>query len=295
MGLAIRRLRCWLTVLLPMGVKEWIKRKMRSHRLREIRDQQVPITLAEFEQALRKLGVCSGQVLFVHSGADWLNSVEGGPIQVLELLRRMLGDDGTLALPSFPFDGLAAEYVATGSFMVHRSPSKMGLLTELFRRLPGVWRSLHPTHPVCAAGALAEHLTDSHHLDPRPFSSLSPFGRVEEQQGKILMIGVNSDFLTHVHVVEDRMGKSFPVRVYLPEPVAVSVVNKSGDVDIVTTFVHNPAVSRLKSISRREDEWHKAGVLRNSRIGHIELRLVDARGLTEHLESQARQGKTIYE
>jgi aminoglycoside 3-N-acetyltransferase len=295
MGLAIRRLKGWLKAILPTGVKEKIKRKLRSQRLREIRDQQVPIALAEFEQALRKLGVASGQVLFVHSGADWLRSVEGGPIKVLELLRRMLGDEGTLALPSFPFDGLAAEYVAGGSFDVRRSPSKMGLLTELFRRLPEVQRSLHPTHPVCAAGRLADHLTDSHHLDARPFGPLSPFGRLEEQKGKILMLGVNSDFLTHVHVVEDGMGASFPVRVYLPEPVAVSVVNREGNAEVLKTLVHNPAVSRLKSISRHEGEWQKAGALRRARIGHIELRLLDAKGLSDHLQSRARQGRTIYE
>ena len=295
MGLALRRLAGWLKAVLPAGVKERIKRRLRSLRLREIRNQQVPVTIAEFEQALRKLGVASGQVLFVHSGADWLRSVEGGPIKIMELLRRMLGDEGTLALPSFPFDGLAAEYLAAGSFDVRSSPSKMGLLTELFRRLPGVRRSLHPTHSVCAAGWLADHLTDSHHLDPRPFGPLSPFWRLEEQQGKILMLGVNTDFLTHVHVVEDCMGESFPGRVYFPEPVAVSVVNQEGNAEVLKTLVHNPAMSRLKSISRYEGEWQKAGALRCARIGHIELRLLDARGLSEHLQSWAREGKTIYE
>lgn len=295
MGLAIRKLKGWLKSVVPAALKERIKRRMRGQRLRAIRYLEVPITLAEFEQALCKLGVESGQVLFVHSGADWLRSVEGGSIKVLELFRRMLGDEGTLALPAFPFDGLAADYVASGSFDVRRTPSKMGLLTELFRRLPGVRRSLHPTHPVCAAGRLAYHLTDSHHLDPRPFGPLSPFSRLEEQQGKILMLGVNSDFLTHVHVVEDRMGESFPVRVYLPEPVAVSVVNQEGNAVVLNTLVHNPAVSRLKSISRHEGEWQKAGALRRACIGHIELRLLDARRLSEHLQNMARRGKTIYE
>lgn len=295
MGLAIRKLKGWLKSVVPAALKERIKRRMRSQRLKGIRDLEVPITLAEFEQALRKLGVDAGQVLFVHSGADWLRSVEGGPIKVLELIRRILGDEGTLALPSFPFDGLASEYVANGTFDVRRSPSKMGLLTELFRRMPSVRRSLHATHPVCAIGKMSEHLTNSHHLDSHPFGPRSPFGRLEEWRGRILMLGVNSDFLTHVHVVEDEMGDSFPLQVYLPDPVEVSVVNQDGNTVSLTTLVHNPAVSRLKSISRHEREWQRSGVLRHSTVGHIELRLIDAKRLSEHLHDQARQGRTIYE
>ena len=91
------------------------------------------------------------------------------------------------------------------------------------------------------------------------------------------------------------MGESFPIRVYLPDPLAVSVVNHEGKAQVVNTMVHNPAVSRLKSINRHEGEWQKAGALRRARIGHIELRLLDARALSEHLQSRVRQGKTIYE
>ena len=294
MGLAIRKLKGWLKAVLPVGLKERIKLGMRSRRLKGIRELEVPITLAEFEQALRKLGVEAGQVLFVHSGADWLRSVEGGPIKVLELMRKILSDEGTMALPSFPFDGLAAEYVATGAFDLRRSPSKMGLLTELFRRMPGVRRSLHPTHPVCAVGKLSDYLTKSHHLDLRPFGPFSPFSRLEENQGRILMLGVNSDFLTHVHVVEDSMGENFPVRVYLQDPVVVTVVNQEGNAETLRTLVHNPAVSRLKSISQHESEWQKSGVLSHGRVGHIELRLIDANLLSEHLRNGAQEGKTIY-
>jgi aminoglycoside 3-N-acetyltransferase len=294
MGLVIRRLKGWLKSAIPTGIKERLKRKLRSRRLKGIREVEVPITLVEFEQALRKLGVAPGQVLFVHSGADWLRSVEGGPIKILELFRRILGDEGTLALPSFPFDGLAAEYIATATFDARRSPSKMGLLTELFRRLPGVRRSLHPTHPVCAVGRLAEHLTNSHHLDARPFGPSSPFGRLEEEQGKVLMLGVNSDFLTHVHVVEDSMGASFPVPVYLPDAAEVAVVNHDGIAEVLKTLVHDSAVSRLKSISRHEGEWQKKGILRRGCVGHVELRLIDAKALSAHLRTTAQQGKTIY-
>ena len=294
MGLASRILKGWLKSVMPAGLKGQIKRRMRSQRLIGIREIEIPITLEEFEKALRELGVEAGQILFVHSGADWLRSVEGGPIKTLEVIRRILGNEGTLALPSFPFDGLASEYLATGAFDVRRSSSRMGLLSELFRRMPEVRRSLHPTHSVCAVGRLSDYLTKSHNFDQRPFGPNSPFGRLEEESGMVLMLGVNSDFLTHVHVVEDAMGPGFPVQVYFRDPVEAYVVNQEGSTVKLTTLVHNPVISRLKSISPHECEWERAKVLRRSNVGHVELRLIDAKKLSTYLRVQAQKGKTIY-
>lgn len=294
MGLVARKLKGWAKAHLPQALKDQLKRQLRNQRVKDIRDVQVPVTLEGLAQALRDLGVRPGQLLFVHSGADWLRSTNGGPLQVLALLRELVGPQGTLAMPSFPFEGLASDYLRSASFDVRRAPSKMGLLTELFRRLPDVRRSLHPTHAVCAQGPLAEELIGSHHLDPRPFGPCSPFARMEAHGAQILMIGVDSTVLTHVHVVEDALGSQFPEPVYLPQAQAASVVDGQGEAQSVSTQVHNPAVSRLKSIPRHEAAWLSAGVMRQTRVGHIELRLIDAKALTATLTQWAQQGKTIY-
>lgn len=294
MGLVARKVTGWAKACLPQGLKARLKRQLRSQRVKDIRDVQVPVTLEALAQALRDLGVRPGQLLFVHSGADWLRSMNGGPLQVLTLLRDLVGPQGTLAMPSFAFDGLALDYLRSAVFDVRRAPSKMGLLTELFRRLPGVRRSLHPTHSVCAQGPLADELTASHHLDPRPFGPCSPFARMEAQGAQILMLGVNAAVLTHVHVAEDALGAQFPAPVYLPELQTVSVVDSEGQTHSISMQVHNPAVSRLKSIQGHEPAWLRTGVLRQTRVGHIELRLFDAAALTAALKQWAQQGKTIY-
>jgi aminoglycoside N3'-acetyltransferase len=138
-------------------------------------------------------------------------------------------------------------------------------------------------------------LTNSHHRDPRPFGPHSPFGRLEKEGGMILMLGVTSDFLTHVHVVEDFMGPSFPTQVYLRDPIEVSAVNQEGHTVKLTTMVHNPVISRLKSIGPHECDWQQSKVLRRNFVGHVELRLIDAKRLSEYLRFQAQKGKTIYE
>lgn len=294
MGVALRSLSGWVKSAIPPAAKARLKDMLRRRRLRKVLDQQVAVTLDELKQALERLGVKPGQVLFVHSGADWLRSIDGGPMKVLEMLRQLVGSEGTLAMPSFPFDGMALDFARAGRFDVQRSVSRMGLVTELFRRLPGVKRSLHPTHPVCAQGPQAEALVGEHHTDVRPFGPASPFGRLEALGGSVLMIGVNTAVLTHVHVAEDMVGDAFPQRVYVAAPLSPTVVDASGEERSFATRVHNPAVSRLKSITRFEPAWERAGLMRSARAGHIELRLLDAASLTRWLTDAAARGETIY-
>ena len=294
MGLTVRALKGWLKGIIPARQKSFLKRRIRRQRLNNIRAREGHVSLDEFEAALLKLGLKESQTIFLHSSADWLRSVEGGAIQVLKVIQKILGVRGTLAMPAFPFEGLAIEYLETQTFDQRKTPSKMGLLTEFFRRMPEVRRSLHPTHSVCAIGRFSDYLTDGHHLDSRPFGENSPFARLEEKSASILMLGINTDFLTHVHVVEDRMGSDFPVQVYLPNVVQTSAYDLDGNSVSLDTLVHNPEVSRLKYISRYEGHWEKDGVLKRSKLGHIELRLLDAVSLTNHLITQAQRGITIY-
>src|SRR5262244_3022721 len=51
--------------------------------------------------------------------------------QLIDLLRDLIGPDGTLAMPAFPIDQDASKL-----FMVDRAPVYTGLLCEVFRRVP---------------------------------------------------------------------------------------------------------------------------------------------------------------
>ena len=118
----------------------------------------------------------------VHSGVSHLQPMyQGDARSLLELMLRIAGSERTLAMPAFFFGTFPelfdlAYYRKYPRFDVRRTPSQMGLVTELFRRTPGVTRSLHPTHSICALGPLANELCATHHLSPWRFGELSPFG-----------------------------------------------------------------------------------------------------------------------
>jgi aminoglycoside 3-N-acetyltransferase len=295
MSLAFRQFKYWFKSILPAGLKKLVKKIRAAELMGESMEKPDPISLSEFEKALYELGVTEGQVLFVHSSADKSNSIEGGAGKILHLLLGIIGPSGTLVLPTFTFDGMAADYLKQSRFFdVKKTPSRVGLLSEIFRRMPGVLRSIHPTHPVAAFGKEAQYFVSEHHLDIHPFGSLSPFKKMEKKQGNILMIGVDSTYLTHMHTVEDTVGEKFPYKVYLDEIKEVQIKDSDGSLWTMQTLVHNPKVTRFKNIVGFEKEWLEMGLMKKHQAGNVELRLFDMTALSEIMVKWAESKKTIY-
>jgi aminoglycoside 3-N-acetyltransferase len=149
---------------------------------------------------LAALGVRAGGLLLVHSSLRSLGTVPGGAETVICGLLACLAERGTLLLP-------ALSYMAVGRqqprFDLLRTPSCVGLIPETFRTMPGVRRSLHPTHSVCALGPAAAALLDGHHLDRTPVGEHSPFRLLAQAGGQLLMLGCGLRPNTSMHGVEE--------------------------------------------------------------------------------------------
>src|SRR5437868_258748 len=117
-----------------------------------------PIEVAELRQHLIDLGVVRGRTVWVQSSWNEFFNVALKPSEVIDLLRDLIGPEGTLAMPAFPIDQDASKV-----FMVDRAAVYTGLLCEVFRRVPDVRRSIHLSSSVCAIGANADCLFRDHH------------------------------------------------------------------------------------------------------------------------------------
>lgn len=156
------------------------------------------------------------EVLMVHSAFDRLLPMfSGRPENLVDALMEFCGKDRTLLMPAFFLGG--RKYDAVGYYKAHafdarRTPSEMGLLSEIFRRKPGVRRSLHPTHSICATGPLAEMLTATHHLASTRTGARTPFEAMTQRRTVIAGLGVEYyRCLTQTHSAEDLMGDDFPI------------------------------------------------------------------------------------
>jgi aminoglycoside 3-N-acetyltransferase len=160
---------------------------------------------------LAALGVAAGDVLFIHSSFKSLGVVDGGAATVIAALEGAVGEDGLILMPSF---NLVASERRAETWDVRTTPSTVGWLTEFFRRMPGTYRSDHYSHSVAARGKnaeafVADHLSKEGFKSPwdkepwgATYGARSPMVRAYRADGKLLMLGVDYNSSTYMHLVE---------------------------------------------------------------------------------------------
>jgi aminoglycoside 3-N-acetyltransferase len=161
-------------------------------------------TAADIAAGLRRLGLSPGDGVMVHSSLKSFGHVRGGPEAVIRALMDVLTGEGTLMMPSFNHGRAYAEG-QPGYFDPTATPTTNGLIPETFWRLPGVLRSLNPSHSFAAWGASARRYTAGHHrtLTCGPDS---PLGLLWRDGGCGLLLGVGYSANTFHHVVEMSTG-----------------------------------------------------------------------------------------
>jgi aminoglycoside 3-N-acetyltransferase len=258
--------------------------------------ERVTVSMEELRAALRDLEIAPGDTVLVHSGISHLGKIIGGPRAVFEAIQAAVGDRGHVLYPVFPFDSLMYTYLASQpTFDVRTAPTRMGAVTAYAQKVAGGRRSVHPTHSVLGFGPNAGEFVDAHHLCSTPFADRSPFARLVDVRGKILLLGVGLNSTTSFHRTEDRLGDSFPVKVYRPEAFTIACVNNDGDTVHVTTPAHDPFVSRARDCDLVRPDFVEKGVIKEVNVGTGRAAAIDAVRMDELLEALLKQRRrTIY-
>lgn len=153
----------------------------------------------KFKKDLSKLGVNPGDTILVHSSMKALQT-DCTPEEIIRSIEEVLGGNGTLLMPALTYDSVTPEQPVFDSSSTEPC---VGLLPRVFMRMPGVERSVNPTHSVCAKGRLAHTLTAPHFMDGTAVGPHSPFMLLPLYRGKLLFIGNILDSCTFMHGVED--------------------------------------------------------------------------------------------
>ncbi|MEA2837604.1 MAG: aminoglycoside 3-N-acetyltransferase [Bradyrhizobium sp.] len=187
------------------------------------------ISEAELRDAFVKLGVTRGRTVWVQSSWNEFYNFPGKPSTVIDLLREMIGPEGTLVMPAIPLafvkfcaaharastvakPGAALEMAPGQVLQIDREPASTGLICEVFRRYPGVVRSIHFSSSVIACGPQAEFLVKDHHKTETPWDPDSPFQRLMQVDALFIGMGVGRFLanLTPLHAVESILRHEIP-------------------------------------------------------------------------------------
>ena len=156
-------------------------------------------------EAMKKCGMKEGSVVFIQSRWAEFYNCTSTPSELIDEILKALGPSGTLAMECMP-------YLREGKiFNVKRTPTKAGLLAEVFRKYPGVKRSIHVQHSCCAIGPQADYLVSYHHLGETPWDKNSPYYHLYELNGLQFGLGLGKyDQGTIQHCLESLLKDEVP-------------------------------------------------------------------------------------
>ncbi|MEC0089712.1 AAC(3) family N-acetyltransferase [Paenibacillus macquariensis] len=237
-------------------------------------ETRVILTKADLIQQFITCGVAEGQTIFVHTSLKSLGFVVGGAETLIRSLLEIVGEEGTLMMPSQTWKNLDPstgvhweEPVEWWPIIREHWPAydkeitpaiSMGIVAEMFRSWPGAYRSDHPARSIAAVGKHAEYITSEHDLS-NIFGINSPVDKLYTLDGYVLLIGVGYDKNTSLHLAETRA--HFATKRFTDESSAIMVDGKRQWVTYSTQAVDDEDFIRLGSVYDTENNIvvHKVG------------------------------------
>lgn len=277
----------------------WYRKRKKQKVRAELEDQarnNKGWTKEDLKNQLNSFGIQEGDTVLVHAAMSKIGFVDGGPKTIVDALLEVVGSSGHILMPNSPNARFQLDYIQEiTSFDVVKDKSKLGAISEHFRLRDNAFRSWHPTEPVSCIGPDAEYFVGSHFNQVTPYNENSPFYRVAEREGKILMIGVTLDNAgTNLHTLEDAI-EDFKYPIYHPTVFETMIVDPAGREHTVKTKVHDPVWSKKRKCDGLIPLFDKRNVLEFVKLGNAPTILLDARKMLDvMIEEYKENGVTMY-
>ena len=153
------------------------------------------ITRNDIISALGKLGLEKGDHVIVHSALSSIGNVAGGADTVIDALLEAVGEEGTVVVPTFGSKDKV--------FDPKKSDTTFGIIPQTLWKRKNALRSRHPLASVAAVGAKAKWLVEGHETAKIAHGYNTPYTKLAELDGKILLVGVDQDRNTFLHTAEE--------------------------------------------------------------------------------------------
>ena len=224
------------------------------------------ITKQEIKRSLSLMGIVPGDTLLLHSAMTAIGKVEGGADTVIDAFLETIGEEGTLVMSTLtgwfaPFDAAT-------------SPSAVGYLSEVFRTRPGVLRSLHPVHSVCAYGKNAKFITEGHEHCKTGCGEGTPYLKIRDLGGKAIMLGVDMDRNTVMHSLEEAIDAKYLRTLDIVAPTYLEDYQNR-------TFTLEKFPPGHRDFMMITPYLRRAGAMTEGKIGNAVTKCIDMRRLFE--------------
>lgn len=159
------------------------------------------LTGEDVVEGMHMLGIQKGDTICVHSQIFSLGRAviakKDFLAYMVNLLQYVVGESGTLLMPTFSYSFCKNEI-----YDIEQSRSDVGILTEYFRKLPGVVRTSHPIFSFAIWGKRKKEFLD---LPITSFTSDSVYGNLCKNNDKLVLLGAPLGY-TFYYLAEEYVG-----------------------------------------------------------------------------------------
>jgi len=289
--LAVRHI-YWKNIDFFSSVKNNVSKKSRA--------KQPKVDFNNIVKFINRKKEKSCDLLLVHSSYPPLEGSRLNPVQIIDELLSIVGEEGTLAMPAAPVfkntasmtDYLKEDEGEVFEYNVKTSPIKTGLLPAFLHRKKGSRRSRHPINTMVAFGRLSETLMQDNisGISPLACGINSSWKKCVDLNACIVSIGTDlTHALTMIHVAEDVQDEKWAVKNWYRDK---TFLIKDGEFCKSTTLrERNPKWGALHFAERTLcKDLIDEGILSSTIIDGVIVEVLDAKKLMEFLDGKNSTG-----
>ena len=213
-----------------------------------------------------------------------IGEVEGRAEGLLDaFIEYFTADGGLLCIPTHTWANISDESKITLDLIEPKTC--IGTLPDIAARHPDAVRSLHPTHSMAVFGdkKCANEFVRDEELLITPAHPSGCYGKIYDNDGYILLIGVGHNRNTYLHCVEEMLG--IPNRI-AKEAKNATIRHTNGAIE--HRIMHPHEAVGIGDVSLRYPKYEEAfryhGCITDGRIGNAHTQLCSARKMKDVME-----------
>ena len=238
----------------------------------------VLITKKDILNQLEDMSHVRGKVVIVHTSIKAIGEIDGGANTLLSaLIEYFAYDSGLLLVPTHTWDSTVYDMT--------KAESCIGVLPKTAAAHPEALRTAHPTHSMAIFGEKkrAEEFAKGEDSVDSPTNPKGCYGKIYDEDGYVLLIGVGQDKNTYLHCVEEML--DVPKRL-TEEKVERTVIMKNGEAvkKYIRWFDMNEIPDVSVNFGKFEEAFRYHNCITYGKLGNAKTQLCSARKMKDVLE-----------
>ncbi len=236
------------------------------------------LTKEQLMMQLYKFRHIKGKIVTVHTSLKAVGEIEGGGETLLSaLINFFTQDGGLLCVPTHTWD--------SDVYDTRRADSCTGVLSQLAAAHPDAVRTLHPTHSMAVFGERekVDSFINYEAVSDTPANPRGCYGKILEEDGYVLLIGVGHEKNTFLHCVEELLDTPARLTEYKVEK---KIIHKDGREE--KRFMYWFDEKKIPDISiyfpKFEEAFRYYGAIEDGCIGNAKAQMCSARKMFDAIE-----------